>query len=92
MCGTAAGVCRGWNSRWFLAMRPDADAATPSVAAKVSWTGQCGTAGSREPILAVAQSLAGEMRRHSDRSSHAHKKPADGNGAITGDASLFLPR
>jgi hypothetical protein len=41
-------------------------------------------------MLAVAQSLADEMRRHSDRSSHAHKKPADGNGTITGDASLFL--
>jgi len=32
------------------------------------------------------------MRRHADRSSHAHKKPADGNGAITGDASLLLGR
>jgi hypothetical protein len=47
---------------------------------------------SGEPVLAVAQSLADEMRRHSDRSSHAHKKPADGNGAITGDDSLFLRR
>jgi hypothetical protein len=47
---------------------------------------------SGEPVLAVAQLLADEMRRHSDRSSHAHKKPADGNDAITGDDSLFLPR
>ena len=44
---------------------------------------------SGEPMLAVAQSLADEMRRHADRSSHAHKMPADGNGAITGDDSLF---
>jgi hypothetical protein len=35
-------------------------------------------------MLAVAQSLADEMRRHFDRSSHAHKMPADGYGAITG--------
>jgi hypothetical protein len=41
-------------------------------------------------MLAVAQQLADEMRRHSDRSSHAHKTPADGNGAITGDDSLLL--
>jgi hypothetical protein len=39
---------------------------------------------SGEPVLAVAQSLADEMRRHFDRSSHAHKMPADGYGAITG--------
>jgi len=32
------------------------------------------------------------MRRPADRSSHAHKKPAYGYGAITGDASLFLRR
>ena len=54
-------------------------------------SGSCGIAESREPILAVAQLLADEMRRHADRSSHAHKMPADGNGAITGDVSLFLP-
>jgi hypothetical protein len=47
---------------------------------------------SGEPVLAVAQSLADEMRRHFDRSSHAHKMPADGYGAITGDDSLFLRR
>jgi hypothetical protein len=47
---------------------------------------------SGEPVLAVAQSLADEMRRQFDRSSHAHKKPADGNGTITGADSLFLPR
>jgi hypothetical protein len=41
-------------------------------------------------MLAVAQSLADEMRRHADRSSHAHKTPANGNGTITGDDSLFL--
>src|SRR6202035_1351041 len=32
------------------------------------------------------------MRRPADRSSHAHIRPADGIGVITGDDSLFLRR
>jgi len=54
-------------------------------------TGSCGFAEPGESLLAAAQWLADEMRRHVDRSSHAHKGPAHGNAAITGKDSLFLP-